>query len=135
MNFISWNCRDTGTKCFISLIKDMKWEYDSSLMFQRPSWWYLTIWCLWDASTWKVDIIESSDEFVYSRVTWKESNKWLITAMYASPNYDRHNQLWMISPEFQGRLMSLNWCWGISTLSMQTMKEKGVLLTFLIEAL
>lgn len=119
MNFVSWNCRGTGAKGFTSLIKDIRRHYDASLMFlmethssgqrakQQANRTGLLgnfivdsrgqaggIWCIWDTSSWKVDIIESSDQFVHTRVTWKGSIKWLITAVYASPNYIRRNQLW-----------------------------------------
>lgn len=33
MNFLSWNCRGTSAKGFPSLVKDLKKEYDSSLIF------------------------------------------------------------------------------------------------------
>lgn len=119
MNFVSWNCRSTRAKGFTSLIKDIKRNYDASLMFltethssgQRApqqakrtglSENYIVdsrgqaggICCLWDTGSWKVDIVESSDQFVDTRVTWKGNIKWLITAVYASPNYIKLNQLW-----------------------------------------
>lgn len=33
MNFISWNCRGTGARGFTTLVRDLRREYDTSLIF------------------------------------------------------------------------------------------------------
>lgn len=33
MNFMSWNCRGTAAKGFTSLVKDLRKEYQCSLLF------------------------------------------------------------------------------------------------------
>lgn len=119
MNFLARNCRGTTTRGFPTLIKDLKREYDASLFFlfethvsglqaqQQArhigfSGSFLVdsrgqaggIWCLWDAGSWRVEILESADQFVHSRVTWRGRFSWLITAVYASPRHNGRLQLW-----------------------------------------
>lgn len=119
MNFITWNCRGVGAKGFPMLIKDLCREYEASLVFllethasgqmaqQRVKKMGFSgsfivdsqgqsggIWCLWNAKSWKVDILESNQQLVHLHVTWKEQDSWLITSVYASPNYVRRQQLW-----------------------------------------
>lgn len=85
MNCLVWNCRGTGAKGFPSLIKDMKREYGTSMIFLLEthadanltkkqirktgfSGSYVVesngqlggIWCLWDPGAWKVTVFESS---------------------------------------------------------------------------
>lgn len=85
MNFLAWNCRGVGAKGFSSLIKDMKREYQSSLMFLLEthssgvkaknqikklgfSGNYIVdsrgqsggIWCVWDKAIWSVEVVEFS---------------------------------------------------------------------------
>ncbi|XLU33424.1 hypothetical protein S245_069490 [Arachis hypogaea] len=44
------------------------------------------IWCLWDSSTWKVDILEHDKQFVHLKISSNNSNPWLITAVHGSPH-------------------------------------------------
>lgn len=52
------------------------------------------IWCLWDATNWQVDILETSEQMVHMHVTWCGHAKWLLTVVYASTRYVRRIQLW-----------------------------------------
>lgn len=52
------------------------------------------IWCMWDASNWKVEVLQSSDQMVHLRVAWKGQTNWLLTVVYASPYYVRRQRLW-----------------------------------------
>lgn len=119
MNFLTWNCRGTAARGFVPLIKDIKREYDASLMFLLET--HSTekaakkqvkkmgfsgshivesngqaggIWCLWDANSWNVEVLESSDQYVHLKVYWKNQMPWWITVVYANPYYMRRNQLW-----------------------------------------
>lgn len=119
MNFISWNCRGTASKWFTSLVKDLRREYNASLIFLLET--HTSgekavklarktglagnfivdargqaggIWCLWDEAQWQVNVIDSSNQFVHLQVTWKRSISWLMTAVYASPRYVSRQDLW-----------------------------------------
>lgn len=119
MNFLSWNCRGTGAKGFTSLVKDLRKEYNASLIFLLEthssgdkavklakktgfSGHFIVdamgqaggIWCLWDEANWQVSIIDSSNQFVHMQFTWKRSISWLVTAVYGSPRYVRRQELW-----------------------------------------
>lgn len=119
MNILCWNCRGTAAKGFIALIKEMRRNYDSSILFLLEthssgvraqnqakktgfSGRFIVdsrgqsggIWCLWDENIWKVEIIESSNQFVHLRVSWKGQISWFSTIVYASPYYVRRQQLW-----------------------------------------
>lgn len=52
------------------------------------------IWCLWDTSKWKVEILFSTSQLVHMRVAWKEQFSWLMTVVYANPYYVRRQRLW-----------------------------------------
>lgn len=41
-----------------------------------------------------MDILESSSQFVHLRVQWKNQANWLVTIVYANPNYVRRQALW-----------------------------------------
>ncbi|QHO57306.1 Retrovirus-related Pol polyprotein [Arachis hypogaea] len=94
MNLIIWNYRGTRGKTFISFIKHMKKEYHVSFLILlkthisrdrgRSIWENLGfdasfikeargyssgIWCLWDPSIWKVDIIFHNHQLVHMMVT------------------------------------------------------------------
>lgn len=119
MNFMSWNCRGTAAKGFTSLVRDLRKEYDYSLIFLLET--HASgdkalrqakktgfggqfivdanghsggIWCLWDVGYWNVDVINNSNQFVHMKVTWKGSISWLITVVYASTRYVRRQELW-----------------------------------------
>lgn len=119
MNFISWNCRGVLAKGFTGLVKDIRREYEASLIFllethasgdkarNQAKKTGLTgnfiidsqghsggIWCLWDESLWRVDIIDSSDQFVHLQVTWKGRISWFISVVYASPRLAPRQILW-----------------------------------------
>lgn len=82
MNYLAWNCRGIATNGFTSLVKDMRREYRAFLIFlleihssgdsaQRNirkmgfSGFHVVdssgqaggIWCMWDASNWKVEVL------------------------------------------------------------------------------
>lgn len=119
MNLLSWNCKGTRTKGFTAFIKDLHREYDTSLLFLMEthasgdkarkqakhtglSGQYIVdsrgqaggIWCLRDLGDWRVDIIESTDQYIHARFKWKGGNQWLVTVVYASPNCARRSILW-----------------------------------------
>lgn len=96
MNFMAWNCRGTAAKGFLGLLKDLRREYSASLMFLLEthssgpnclkqvkkmgfSGQFVVearghsggIWCLWEVSLRKVEVLESSNQFAHLRVTWK----------------------------------------------------------------
>lgn len=50
------------------------------------------IWCLWD-SNWTIEVLVSSTQFLHLQVAWKRQANWLLTVVYASPNYGRKQQL------------------------------------------
>lgn len=52
------------------------------------------IWCLWDLALWKVEVLNSTNQFVHLQVTWKRSMVWLVTIVYASASYVRRQELW-----------------------------------------
>lgn len=52
------------------------------------------IWCLWDLALWKVEVLNSTNQFVHLQVTWKRSIVWLVTIVYASASYVRRQELW-----------------------------------------
>ncbi|XP_052112461.1 uncharacterized protein LOC127744218 [Arachis duranensis] len=104
MNIISWNCRGVGSKTFPSLIRDLRHEYSANLFFLLET--HVNgirgnqirhkigfdqsfvvdatghaggIWCLWDSSVWKVDVLEHDKQFVHLKITgwpytWKRAN-------------------------------------------------------------
>lgn len=119
MNFLTWNCRGTGAKSFPNMIRDIRREYEVSLIFllethasganaQRQakktglSGSFILdsrgqsggIWCLWDKDKWKIEILESSQQFVHLKVTWKGRISWLCTVVYASTSCTRRQELW-----------------------------------------
>lgn len=119
MNCISWNCRGVAAKGFMALVKDIRKKYNASLLFllethssgdiaQRQgkrtgySGVFIVdsrgqvggIWCLWDTSLWSVEVINSSEQFVHLKVSWKNQNFWFTTVVYASPRYMRRQTLW-----------------------------------------
>lgn len=119
MNYLAWNCRGVAAKGFTALVKDIRKEYDTSLIFllethasgvsaQKKikrmgfSGYHVIdscgqaggIWCLWDMSNWNVEILESSSQMVHLRVSWKGQPKWLLTVVYANPYYVRRQSLW-----------------------------------------
>lgn len=118
MNFMSWNCRGICSKGFTSLVKDIRKNYECSLIFLSET--HSSgdmaqkkikkmgfagtfvvdsvgqgggIWCLWDGN-WKVEVLGASTQFVHLRVKWKRQSSWLLTVVYARPIYARKQQLW-----------------------------------------
>lgn len=106
-------------KGFLSLVKDLKKEYQSSFVFLLEThssgdkarklvkktgfsgnfivdaaWQSGGIWCLWDLALWKVEVLTSSNQFVHMQVTWKGTLSWLITVVYASTSYVKRQELW-----------------------------------------
>lgn len=119
MNFMAWNCRGTAAKGFSGLLKDLRREYSASLMFLLEthssgpnclkqvkktgfSGQFVVearghsggIWCLWEVSLWKVEVLESSNQFAHLRVTWKGHITWVITVVYASPRFAQRQEVW-----------------------------------------
>lgn len=119
MNFLSWNCRGTVAKGFTNLIKDLSKVYNASLIFLLEthasgqmaikqakktgfSGQFIVdsrgqsdgIWCLWDANSWKVEVIESSNQFIHLQVSWKGHITWFVTVVYASTRVVRRQELW-----------------------------------------
>lgn len=119
MNVMSWNCRGTSARGFSSLIKDMRREYESTLIFLLEthssgvkarkqahklgfSGMFIVdsqgqaggLWCLWDEKVWKVDVVASSDQYVHLKVTWRSNVTWFTTAVYANPRFSRRQALW-----------------------------------------
>lgn len=104
MNVISWNYRGTASKGFVSLVRDLRQQYDSNFIIMETHTsgdrassiikklgfkgsFILEacghsggIWCLW-----KVDVVRSTAQFVHMKVQWKGDNPWLLTAVYGSP--------------------------------------------------
>lgn len=118
MNVMSWNCRGIGAKGFTCLVKDIRRNYEASLIFllETHSSGELAqrkikkmgftgnfivdsvgqaggIWCLWD-SNWSVEVLVTSFQYIHMRVSWKNQSNWLLTVVYASPNYALRQQLW-----------------------------------------
>lgn len=52
------------------------------------------LWCLWDVNVWKVQVIESTDQFAHLLVTWKGTESWFMTAVYANPRHARKQMRW-----------------------------------------
>lgn len=119
MNCISWNCRGALAKGFTALVKEIRREYEVSLIFLLEthasgekarrqarktglSGNFIVdsqgqsggIWCLWDESHWKVAILDQSDQFVHLQVSWRDTTTWFITIVYANPRYLRRQILW-----------------------------------------
>lgn len=119
MNFVTWNCRGALAKGFTGLVKDIRKEYDATLIFLLET--HASgekarrqarrtgftgnfiidshgqaggIWCLWDETIWKVRILDSSDQFAHLQVTWKGRIFWYITVVYASPRFAPRQKLW-----------------------------------------
>lgn len=114
MNVLAWNCRGIAAKGFTSLVKDIKKEYQTSLIIllethssgvsaQRKikemgfSGTFVVdssgqaggLWCLWDDTSWSVEILDSDSQWIHLREAWNGQAKWLLTAVYANPNYVR----------------------------------------------
>lgn len=119
MNVISWNCRGTAGKDFVSMVKDLRKFYNTNFIIlmethtsgnraagiikkfgfngnfvQEACGHSGGIWCLWDQSFWKVDVLNNSPQFVHMRVQWKNDNPWLLTAVYGDPQFACRQQLW-----------------------------------------
>lgn len=119
MNVISWNCKGTAAKGFSSLIKDMQRNYEAYLIFllethssgekaQRQarklglSGKFIVdsqgqaggLWCLWDENVWEVMVLNSSEQFVDLKVTWRGAATWFTTIVYANPRLSRRQELW-----------------------------------------
>ncbi|KAL4327888.1 hypothetical protein AHAS_Ahas13G0145100 [Arachis hypogaea] len=94
INIISWNCRGAGGRTFPALIRDIRREYDANFLILlethisgtkgeyvrnkirldssfvvEPTGHSGGIWCLWDSSTWKVDVIQHNRQIVHPKLT------------------------------------------------------------------
>lgn len=119
MNYIAWKCRGVAAKGFISLMKDIRKEYDVSIIvllethasgisaqrkikkmgFSGTHVFYSCgqaggIWCLWDSSNWDMEVLDSNPQMAHLQVAWKGNSKWLLTVVYANPYYVRRQRWW-----------------------------------------
>ncbi|KAL1336367.1 uncharacterized protein [Arachis hypogaea] len=67
------------------------------------------IWCLWDSSVWSVDVLEHHKQFVHLKVSSNNSNPWLITAVYGSPQWATRRMLCQ-SLKLYVANVNLPWC-------------------------
>ncbi|XP_057739670.1 uncharacterized protein LOC130956669 [Arachis stenosperma] len=67
------------------------------------------IWCLWDSSVWSVDVLEHDKQFVHLKVSSNNSNPWLITAIYGSPQWATRRTLCQ-SLKLYAANVNLPWC-------------------------
>ncbi|RYQ93205.1 hypothetical protein Ahy_B09g099480 [Arachis hypogaea] len=133
MNIVSWNCRSAGDRTFPSLICDIRREYDANFLIllethisgTKDSSFVVEAtghsggkWCLWDSTTWKVDVLEHNRQFVHLRVTGNNYDSWMLSAVYGRPQrltrrilcnsihslFDSVNLLWCISGDFNAIL-------------------------------
>ncbi|RYQ96479.1 hypothetical protein Ahy_B08g092237 [Arachis hypogaea] len=108
-----------GSKAFPYLIRDLRYEYGANMFFLLET--HVSgargnqirgkigfdksfvvdavghaggIWCLWDSSAWSVDVLEHDKQFVHLKVSSNNSNPWLITAVYGSPQRATRRTLW-----------------------------------------
>ncbi|RYR24559.1 hypothetical protein Ahy_B02g058063 [Arachis hypogaea] len=119
MNIICWNCRGAGGKSFHSLIRDMRKEYDAHFIILLET--HVSgmkgkkirdkmgfdgsfiveavghsggIWCLWDAGIWDVVVLDYSHQLVHLQVSCNNSDSWLLSACYGSPQRATRRSLW-----------------------------------------
>ncbi|XP_057730222.1 uncharacterized protein LOC130945532 [Arachis stenosperma] len=52
------------------------------------------IWCLWDKSTWNVDITFHSSQMVHIELKQGQSPPWLLSVIYGSPQRASRRALW-----------------------------------------
>lgn len=119
MNIVSWNCHGMAGKGFGSMVKDLRRYQDANFVIlmethtsgarapgivkkfglngsfiQEACGHSGGIWCLWDQTFWKVDVISNSAQFIHMKVQWKNDIPWYLTAVYGAPQYAHRQQLW-----------------------------------------
>ncbi|KAK7282304.1 hypothetical protein RIF29_10970 [Crotalaria pallida] len=67
------------------------------------------IWCFWDPLLWKVDVLTINFQFIHMHVQWENTNPWLLTAIYGSPQVQSRRTLWH---DIQGVAQTVQgpWC-------------------------
>ena len=114
-----WNSRGTGSKSFPSLIREMKSYHKldflaivetradmlqserriKSLGFHEFSFTAAEgfsggIWCLWDVSIAKVEVLEKHHQFIHLKIMNSQRECWFLTVIYASPSQVKRRTLW-----------------------------------------
>ncbi|RYR33146.1 hypothetical protein Ahy_A10g047711 [Arachis hypogaea] len=74
-----------GEKTFSSLIRDLRKEHKMTVR---------GIWCLWDTSIWRVDVISYNYQMVNMKVNYENSEPWLLFAIYGNPQRVNRRNLW-----------------------------------------
>ncbi|KAL1300646.1 uncharacterized protein LOC107613288 [Arachis ipaensis] len=67
------------------------------------------IWCLWDSSKWKVDILAHNSQMVHMKVKSGSSPYYFLTAIYGSPQRINRNYLWDDIRSIHNEI-NLPWC-------------------------
>ena len=136
MNAMLWNVRGTGARSFPTLIKDLTnfHKLDFIALFETrcggdkavriasrlgfnnmhlvdAEGYKGGIWCLWSDKLRKVEIIETSNQYVHIRITNRDLKSWLMTLVYASPQGARRRELWRKLARL-GENIQEPWCLG-----------------------
>ena len=111
MNFLYWNCRGTGNDRFCSIVNYLRRSCKVDVMtITKPKvcgvvgdkiveklgfnasfrveahWRYEGIWVLWNKNKMKLDIVNSSRNFIHPIMDEGRGIGWVFTTVYVNPN-------------------------------------------------